>query len=1514
METASRSSLSTPKLALASRERVGSALPWVRSEPIAVVGMGCRFPGADGPEAFFEVIREGRDEVRELPSGRWDRERYYDPDPSAPGKTYVTRGGYLSDIASFDAQCFGIAPAEALRMDPQQRHLLEVSRHALEHAAIAPESLYGSPVGVFFGISSGDYAGVLRRLTPTEEIDGYVATGNAFSVAAGRLSYILGFTGPSLAVDTACSSSLVSLHLAIQSLRLRECDLALAGGVNLLLEPASTINFAKARMLAPDGRIKAYDARANGFVRGEGCGVVVLKRLSDALAAGDDVWAVVRGSAVNQDGASSALTAPSGTSQRAVLRSALAGASVEPSQVGFVEGHGTGTALGDPIELGALAEVYGESRSANQPLYLGSVKANIGHLESAAGVAGFMKAVLALRHRELPAQINFETPSMHVNWAQSGIEVVRERKPFEPIDGRWLAAVSSFGFSGTNAHVILEAAPALKPKETRPEGPYVITLGARDAGRLEQLAEDWAGRLETASSTDISALVRTAWKGRDRGPDRVAASGATGSELAEGLRAAGRRQRRQGASRGRVRTGTGAGKLAFLFSGQGSAWVGMGMALKEREPAFRSVIERCKAVLGDRVLLDPTRIDPDAIIDTGDAQPALFAFEVAMAELLRSRGIEPDFVLGHSVGELAAACVAGVLELEAAAELVMVRAEQMSMLPSGGKIVALIDEPSRIERAVRSADGEVSVAAFNGPRQTVVSGPAEAVDALVDSLAPEEARTLRVSHAFHSVLMEPALAALRTVTESLRFRPPRIPFVSGRMGMLAGSEIGRPDYWLKQLREPVRYSEAIDTLWTSGVQEFVEVGPGAALADLARTILSDDSNVFAVATSTKRRGEAQTLLDAVAALSVRRDDRDLSPWLGDGPRTSSAPRTSYERTRIWPVESEQASSAEATPAQRLDVAEWGWTPSFRRISRPRNAEVPKGPVLVLGEAWAAELFERLKTRSVPAALGSFKSPGEFDERSPSYVVAFPPDDGSTEWATQLAEYLASRENSANVVIVTSGAHEVVGTESICPHAAVSAAVGDVLGQEISSARVRRIDLDPSATCLPDSIVDDVLAAPDAELDHRVVAYRGRHRWGLDYVSVPLAARSSLPTSTMNGDRVVVIGRLSGGLGERIARYVLQQGAKQVVAVLSESTDDPTVVPAGSSEAIKRLTAAAGDDGRIVARTADIGDSTSLTRALDALETEFGSIDGIIHAGASGHPEIARLLVQKEGQAAKILARERIDGMDALVHAIASRTPRYVLVVTSLAAHVGGVGFADYASANAFAEAYVAKHVRTSAVPWLTVAFEALTEELGHGLDRLDEGAALRSMSLSDQDFYRALDQLGIGQGSHPPMGPVLIVPQSAAKRVESAFLSPAENGVSASARVEGTGAMAARDEVERILVELWEEFLPARPIGVDDDYFALGGTSLAAVQILARMKARFSVEVPLDALLGSEPTIASVAQTVRELQTADARQEVGDVDADGLEHEDAELEELLASVERLSSDEAKQALSEEEPS
>jgi len=1501
-----------------------AALPWVRSEPIAIVGLGCRFPGADGPLAFHGMLRDAVDAVRELPGGRWDRERYYDPDPSAPGKTYVTRGGYLDDVAGFDAAHFGIAPAEALRMDPQQRLLLEVSWHALEHAAIAPDSLYGARAGVFFGISSFGYASVLRRTMPAEELDGYAATGNAFSVAAGRVSYVLGLTGPSLAVDTACSSSLVAVHLAMQSLRMRECDTALAGGVNLLLEPESTVNFAKARMLAPDGRIKAYDARADGFVRGEGCGVIVLKRLSDALAAGDEVWAVLRGSAVNQDGASSGLTAPNGTAQRAVLRAALDGAGVDPLQVGFVEGHGTGTALGDPIELGALAAVYGAGRPPDRPLLVGSVKASIGHLESAAGIAGLMKAVLALRDKEIPAQVHFETPSSHVDWEHCGLDVAAKRRPFEAIDGRRLAAVSSFGFSGTNAHVILEEAPDLRAAETRSSGPHALVLGARDAARVDALGQNWADALECAPEGEVAALVRTAWVGRGRGPERIAVTGTGGAELAANLRAALEGTARPGVVRGRVRAGAASGKLAFLFSGQGSAWVGMGLALREREPVFRDVIERCASVLGERALLDPARVDAGCVIDTGDVQPALFAFEVAMAELLRSRGLEPDYVLGHSVGELAAACVAGVLELEEAARLVRIRAERMSALPPGGKMVAVTGDPANVARAVQTAGSGVSVAAFNGPRQAVVSGSAEAVDALVASLEVEDARELPVSHAFHSARMEPALDELREAAARIHFHPPRIPLVSSRTGALAGSEIGRPDHWVRQLREPVLFADAVDALWTVGVQELVEVGPGAALAGLAREILHEDPNVLAVPTATRRRGELLTLSDAFAALAVRRADRDLGGWTGEGPRSARAPRTPFQRTRVWPAECDETRRTppspgrpDAVPGERPPADAWGWTPSFRRLAPPASGRATEGPVVVFGDARADALAAALEARSVPVLRRALSEAIDCCEAfaAPSRVAVFPPADGATTWAAALAQALAAASGETLLTVVTAGACEVTGSEELDPRASAAAAVGGVLGQELASTRVRLVDLDPAAQCLPPSLVDDLLADPDDARVPRVVAYRGGHRWALDYVPAPLHAASQAGATcgaAARGDSILLVGRLSGGLGERIAGHLLRRGAERVVAVGAGMDADPAEAGGEQAAALARLQALAGDADRVVGCAADVGDETSLSAALAAMEAEHGPFDGVIHAGASGRLEIARLLVQEPGPVTEALARERVDGMAALVRALEGRTPRYVLVVSSLAAHVGGIGFADYAAANAFAETLVRRHARTAAVPWSTVAFEALAEELGQGLD---ESSTLRRLALSEEDFHQALDRLGIdpsGLTGAPPPGPLLVVPSDGARRVERAHV-PAVVAVrrrDAASLATGAGG-DARDEVEKVLLEIWEEFLAARPIGIQDDYFALGGTSLAAVQILARMKARFSLEVPLEALLGSEPTIAAVADTVRELRAAadaanDAGTSVGSADGRA---SDGDVEELLASVERLSPEEVERALS-----
>ncbi|MEM9385016.1 MAG: SDR family oxidoreductase [Pseudomonadota bacterium] len=1544
-----RHTLSAARLALACRERVPSAVPWVRCEPVAIVGIGCRFPGADGPEAFLALLREGREAIGELPPSRWSKAQHFDADPEAPGKTYVTRGGYLDDVTGFDAAQFGISRAEAQTMDPQQRLLLEVSLHALEHAAIAPESLYEEAVGVFVGVSSADYAALLRDRTALSDINGYVSTGNAFSVAAGRISYALGLKGPSLAVDTACSSSLVAVHLAMQSLQLRECRMALAGGVNLLLRPESTIDFAKARMLAPDGRVKAYDAAADGFVRGEGCGVVALKRLSDAIADGDDVWAVLRGSAVNQDGPSSGLTAPNGTAQRAVLRAALEAAGVEARQLAYVEGHGTGTALGDPIELGALAEVYGRAQGAGQRLRLGTVKANVGHLESAAGVAGLIRAVLTLRHREVFTQLNFNSPSKHIDWDDSGLEVAREPAPLQARDGRWLAAVSSFGFSGTNAHVVLEAAPDLQPVETRGEGPALVVLGGRDKGRVDALASRWADAFEGARPDQLATLARTAWTGRDRGVERIAATAHDGAELAAALRAAVAGTRTSGAWRGRVRTGTGAGKLAFLYPGQGTAWAGMGLHLREHEPAFRDALARCEAVLGRRAVLDPSAIGEDTPIDTGALQPALFAFQVAMTELFRSRGVVPDFVLGHSVGELTAAWAADVLDLEDAARLVLVRADQLSALPAGGKMVAVVQDPRAVEAAVRQVGGTVAVAVYNGPRQVVISGADDDVDRVLAVLGCEDTRTLAVSHAFHSPLMAPAADALREAVASIKFRPPRTPLVSSRTGQLAGSEVGQPEHWVRQLLEPVRFTDAVDALWMAGTQEFVEIGPGSALTGLVGEILSDDAQVLAVSAASKRRGEAVSVLDAVAALSVRRADRDLSPWLGEGPRSADAPRTPLQRTRFWPepVPAAQAAPATTGPdreSSRPPVTEWGWTPSFRRLP-PAPWMTPSSDLLLVLEGERTEsVLELLDLAKQPAKRCTFASLEALlaaeEGTGTTHLVVAPPADDDRQWAAQVAQVLAGSPRAVTLTLLTAGAYEVTGLERLDPTAAAAAAAAAVLGQEFDIP-IRIVDLDAGVVpqAQPLAYALRPIAAEDAGSEApRAVAFRGPHRWALTHVPAPLDGRwlqadgasGAPPVAAAPARAVAVVGALTTGLGERIARFLVVCGVQRVVLIgpSSEASGsaneaDARAVNDGQAQAVERLRQLAGDPDRIVSLSADVGDRTQLRQAIDAAEHAHGRLQAVIHAGATGRPEIARLLMQAPQVATHRVLRERIDGMPALAHALEGRSPAYVLVITSLSAHVGGVGFADYAAANAYAESYVRQHAANTGAPWFSVGFEALADELGDEVARLEEGELLRQSALTEEELQAAFSRLIPVDGADTvvPQGErsMLVMPTPAPERIARAFApAPRPSGTITADALERP-IRAARDDVERAIIAIWEEFLPGGAIGVDDDFFALGGTSLAAVRIMTQIKTEFAVDLPLEALLGSEPTVATVAEGVRQqLATRDAAASDGTRHAthgDSVESlasadvaADPELEALLSAVEQLSDDEAQAAI------
>ena len=696
-----------------------------RHEPIAVIGMGCRLPqGVNHPDSFWEVLASGRDLVTDTPADRWDADEYYVPHPGASGKVYSKAGAFLDDVAGFDPQFFGIAPREAKSLDPQQRLLLEVSWEALENAGQSPDALAGVSAGVFFGIGGTDYQQLQMHQQDMELLDTYHASGVAHSVAAGRVSYALGLTGPSLAIDTACSSSLVAIHYACLSLRNSECRLALAGGVNLMLAPFSNIAFCQSSMISPAGRCATFDAAADGFVQGEGCGVIVLKRLSDALKDGDRVEAVIRGSAVNQDGASSGLTAPNGPAQEDVILAALADSGVSPSDVSYVEAHGSGTPLGDPIEVQALGAALGRQRSADEPLLIGSVKTNAGHLATAAGVVGIIKVVLAMREKQIPPHLHFETPNPHIPWAQLPIEVAASLTDWRPSGKTRIAGVSGFGFSGTNVHIVLEEAPATAdlPADRAAVQGIPLALSAKTEAALRTLAASYADDLSRRSDSELPDFLYTANTGRAHFKHRLVADGDTTRSLAQTLAeySAGDSS---GAARAAVARSIDAPRVAFIFAGTGNEFVGMGRQLFETEPAFRSAVERCDESVRDRFGVSLVSAlyagsgsagEGAPIGDERVAYPTLFAIEYALAALWRSWGVEPWAVTGHGIGEYVAACIAGALSLDDAIGLAAERGRLMDGVSTDGAMAIIFADLVGIDAAMEPLSETVSVAAING--------------------------------------------------------------------------------------------------------------------------------------------------------------------------------------------------------------------------------------------------------------------------------------------------------------------------------------------------------------------------------------------------------------------------------------------------------------------------------------------------------------------------------------------------------------------------------------------------------------------------------------------------------------------------------------------------------------------------------------------------------------------------------------------------------------------------------
>jgi len=747
----------------------------IGAEAIAIVGIGCRFPGAGDAEAFWQLLRGGVDAIREVPPERFNVGDYFDADPAAPGKMNTRWGGFIEQVDRFDAHFFGISPREAVRMDPQQRLLLEVASQALEDAGQMRERLAGSSTGVFIGISNNDYGRI--QLNDFSRIDAYAGTGNALSIAANRISYVFDFRGPSMALDTACSSSLVAVHEACASLRRGESTLALAGGVNLILSPAITINFSKAGAMAPDGRCKTFDARANGYVRGEGAGIVVLKPLTKAVADGDPIYAVIRGSAVNQDGRSNGLMAPNPRAQEAVLREAYRRAGVAPAEVQYVEAHGTGTLLGDPIEASALGAVLGVNRAPGQPCALGSVKTNIGHLEAAAGIAGLIKTALALKHHEIPPSLNFEEPNPHIPFDDLPLRVQTTLARWPAAEAPALAGVSSFGFGGTNAHVVLQEAPQSNPvsriAECATEQPhaeigntrstYLLPLSARAPEALRDLARAYRDLLtRPESAAPVHDICYSASLRRSHHEYRLAVTGNSADQLSESLEAYLREEARPGLFHGHKHSDR-RSKLVFVFPGQGSQWFGMGRQLLDQDAVFRDAIQRCDRAMrpyGAWSLLAELRATDTArsrLNEIDVLQPALFAIQVALAAVWRSWGIEPDAVVGHSMGEVAAAHVAGALSLDEAARIICRRSGLVKRTIGRGAIAAVELSLEDARRALIGYEDRVSIAASNSHFSTILSGDPAALEAILDRLRGQDifCRTVKVDFAAHSPQMDP---------------------------------------------------------------------------------------------------------------------------------------------------------------------------------------------------------------------------------------------------------------------------------------------------------------------------------------------------------------------------------------------------------------------------------------------------------------------------------------------------------------------------------------------------------------------------------------------------------------------------------------------------------------------------------------------------------------------------------------------------------------------------------------